>query len=135
MKELINKLERAVSLYSSSNTVQLNRVQNPAELKAYCVGLADALEMVKEYEESRLKVGQKYFVIQYDKHEDVACPYKMTLYKISETKNGMNYCFARNPPGDPDVVLHSKVGLKSRVFKTQEEAQAGVKPFLLSLKK
>ena len=133
MKELIDKLEREIK---GNNTMLLkNRAENPAELKAYSIGLADALEMIKEYEESKLKVGEKYFVIYHDKHTGEAIPYKMTLYKISETKNGKNFCFARNPPDGPDVVLHSKVGIKSRVFNSQEEAQAGVQPFLLSLQK
>lgn len=133
MKELIDKLEREIK---GNNTMLLkNRAENPAELKAYSIGLADALEMIKEYEESKLKVGEKYFVIYHDKHTGEAIPYKMMLYKISETKNGKNFCFARNPPDGPDVVLHSKVGIKSRVFNSQEEAQAGVQPFLLSLHK
>ena len=123
---LISEIQQRIKDESSINMTP--------EQEAYVVGLADALEIAQRNEAAKPKIGRKYFVIQYDKRNRSASVCGMTLHKITETKNGMNYCFAKPPPDSGEVVLHTDLGIKSRVFDTQEDAMNGIASFLLSVR-
>lgn len=126
MKELIQILENKV-LAESSNLYGQNT--------DYVAGLADALEIVKEYDKNKLVFGRKYFVLLYDNVCKKTNIEQMTLYRINK-KEKTSYCFCRNyNQPNPDLVLYSKTSLKLRVFNDLESAQNGIQLFLVNLKK
>ena len=126
MKELIQILENKV-LAESSNLYGQNT--------DYVAGLADALEIVKEYDKNKLVIGRKYFVLLYDNVCKKTNIEQMTLYRINK-KEKTSYCFCRNyNQPNPDLVLYSKTSLKLRVFNDLESAQNGIQLFLVNLKK
>lgn len=126
MKELIQILENKV-LAESSNLYGQNT--------DYVAGLADALEIVKEYDKNKLVIGRKYFVLLYDNVCKKTNIEQMTLYRINK-KEKTSYCFCRNyNQPNPDLVLYSKTSLKLRVFNNLESAQNGIQLFLVNLKK
>lgn len=125
MKELIQILENRV-LAESSNLSNNNT--------DYIAGLADALEIVKEYDKSQLVIGRKYYVLLYDNIHKKANIEQMTLYRINK-KEKTSYCFCRNyNQPTPDLVLYSKASLKLRVFNNLESAKNGIQLFLVSLR-
>lgn len=126
MKELIQILENKV-LAESSNLYGQNT--------DYVAGLADALEIVKEYDKNKLVIGRKYFVLLYDNVCKKTNIEQLTLYRINK-KEKTSYCFCRNyNQPNPDLVLYSKTSLKLRVFNDLESAQNGIQLFLVNLKK
>lgn len=83
MKELIQILENKV-LAESSNLYGQNT--------DYVAGLADALEIVKEYDKNKLVIGRKYFVLLYDNVCKKTNIEQMTLYRINK-KEKTSYCY------------------------------------------
>lgn len=99
------------------------------EQKGYAAGLADALEVVKFYDEKHLEVGKIYYVIV---HEDNGMSFHvsaMKLYKITITESRITYNFS-NKIRNENVSLSSEVGLAKRVFKTSAEANLGLKTYV-----
>ena len=126
MNEIIETLERKIAIEKCS----LNMTD---EQRAYIVGLADALQIVEEICRKQLVIGKKYYVLipldNYNAHIE-----EMVLYRINK-KQKWSYCFSKdNNNPTPDLVLHSDIGLKSRVFNSFDEAKNGIPFFLLSMR-
>lgn len=101
------------------------------EQEYYVIGLADALEIVKEISEERYVIGRTYYVLIPDKLYGVNVE-PMKLYRINHKKR-TSYCFTRHLTGNevtPDLVLNSEGSLKLRVFNTREEAEKNKNIFL-----
>lgn len=126
MNEIIETLERKIAVEKCS----LNMTP---EHQSYIVGLADALQIVEEISRKQLVIGRKYYVLMPSDYNNAKVE-EMVLYRINAKKKP-SYCFAkdRNNP-KPDLVLHSDIGIKSRVFGSMEAAQNGIPFFLLSLR-
>ena len=98
---------------------------NP-ETEYYLAGLADALEIVKKYQNEYV-VGDCYYIIMPPPRYQVGNRvFKMQLYKITGKNNRKYYCFSTSInskfPGN-DLTLSSLSSLKMRVYKTKEEAE------------
>ena len=98
------------------------------EQESYAAGMADALEVVKEYDKSQLEIGKTYYVIVNESDGKAFHVAPMRLYKITVTSSRTTYNF-KSTKGYDAVSLFSKVGIMKRVFKTLEEANEGMKTY------
>lgn len=94
---------------------------------AYVSGLADALEIVRRFETTKLVVGRIYYIVmKADEWHPENYVKPMRLYRINN-KTIPSYCFASNLEpsrvNDASLILHSMKNVIKRVFVTQEEAE------------
>lgn len=125
MRRIAEKLQTMIDIQSCSEMNE-NQIY-------YVSGLADALQVVKEFMDKELVLNHVYFVIMF-KDDDKNSPYvtKMRLYKISR-KSKLCYCFTQYLSGkttSPDLILYSIGGLSTRVFSTQEAAEQALKSYV-----
>lgn len=125
MRRIVEKLQTMIDIQSCSEMNE-NQIY-------YVSGLADALQVVKEFMDKELALNHVYFVIMF-KDDNKNSPYvtKMRLYKISR-KSKLCYCFTQYLSGkttSPDLILYSIGGLSTRVFSTQEAAEQALKSYV-----
>lgn len=125
MRRIAEKLQTMIDIQSCSEMNE-NQIY-------YVSGLADALQVVKEFMDKELVLNHVYFVIMF-KDDNKNSPYvtKMRLYKISR-KSKLCYCFTQYLSGkttSPDLILYSSGGLATRVFSTQEAAEQALKSYV-----
>lgn len=129
MQEIIKKLQDKIS---SESTPPI-----PPEAVYYIAGLADALEIVKQRIDDKLKVGQEYYVLMPEgltygrpSPKNDFRPLKMLLYQIKVFKNNREmYCFKISDDrpdwymGTPKIQFSNPTTLELRVFKSESEAE------------
>jgi len=118
MNRAIEEIERKITLEK--------KCDKDSKCEYYLAGLADALEIIKKYENEYI-VGNCYYVIMPPSHYETDNKVlKMQLYKITGKNNRKYYCFSTyinsKYPGN-DLTLSSQGSLKLRVYKTKEEAE------------
>lgn len=119
IQEIIERIQRKIDAETACNMSK--------EQEQYVVGLADALQIIEEYTAEQPQIGKAYYVIV---NNETPCVEQMYLYRINN-KTKTTYCFSRNKQNPkPDLVLSSRQSMKSRVFNTYEEAQAGIPYFV-----